>query len=182
MGCPSAGALTCRMKRRSRISTQTLGSGRAQCAARTRLTRRWRAAGIGVLCAWAVVMLGSGEFQARTDPRIGRAEKVVLDVRAVMPEAERRLMVNEDMFRDDVNRRKRAAPPVWFFVTRPTCRSARNRASGSRTCRSPRTIASRSWSTPPRACSRSSLAACAPTATSSTPRPRRSACAERSCG
>lgn len=47
-------------------------------------------------------MLGGGAAQARSDPRIGRAEKVVLDVRALMPEAERRLVVNEDVFRDDI--------------------------------------------------------------------------------
>ena len=70
---------------------------------RTGPARRWLAAGAVMLCAWAVVMVG-GEAKARTDPRIGRAEKVVMDVRAVMPEAERRLVVNEDVFRDDVIR------------------------------------------------------------------------------
>lgn len=65
-------------------------------------TRAWHGCLAAALIACALFFLAIPASNARSDPRIGRAEKVVLDVRAVMPEAERRLVVNEDVFRDDV--------------------------------------------------------------------------------
>jgi hypothetical protein len=54
-----------------------------------------------VSCCLVLLFL-IGDIRVGEAASIGRAEKVVLDVRSVMPKGERRLVVNADVFKDDI--------------------------------------------------------------------------------
>lgn len=57
----------------------------------------------GLLVAFCVAFLCSiGDIRVVEAASIGRADKVVLDVRSVMPQGERRLVVNADVLKDDI--------------------------------------------------------------------------------
>ena len=75
----------------------------------------WLSGCVASLCVCAALLLAGGPVEARNDPRIGRAEKVVQDVRALMPEMERRLVVNEDVFRNDTIETKHASAARLVF-------------------------------------------------------------------